>query len=106
MDRKSSRNVDTLEGFYANYFEIGHNAFEFVLDFGQCYNANDEKVQLHTRIVTSPFYAEALLEMLQESVEQYKQHHGGIRESDEKAAQHRAKKALQQKRNNHRSITT
>ncbi len=28
---------DILEGRYANYFEIGHNAFEFVLDLGQLY---------------------------------------------------------------------
>jgi len=24
-----------LEGRYANYFQVGHNAVEFVLDFGQ-----------------------------------------------------------------------
>jgi len=26
-----------IEGRYANYFKVGHNAFEFVLDFGQYY---------------------------------------------------------------------
>jgi hypothetical protein len=25
------------EGRYANYFQIGHNAFEFIIDFGQGY---------------------------------------------------------------------
>ena len=38
-----------LEGKYANYFKVGHNAFEFVLDFGQYYPANGE-AQFHTRI--------------------------------------------------------
>ena len=59
-----------LEGRYVNYFEVGHNAFEFILDFGQSYLGNQE-AQLHTRIVTSPAYAKAFLETLRESVEQY-----------------------------------
>ena len=44
------------EGRYANYFKIGHNAFEFVLDFGQLYPENGQE-QIHTRIITSPIYA-------------------------------------------------
>lgn len=64
------RESNPLEGKYVNYFEVGHNAFEFVLDFGQCYVGNQEP-QLHTRIVTSPAYAKAFLETLRESVEQY-----------------------------------
>ena len=64
--RKSS----PLEGKYVNYFEVGHNAFEFILDFGQSYAGNQE-AQLHTRIVTSPAYAKAFLETLRESIEQY-----------------------------------
>jgi hypothetical protein len=59
-----------LEGKYVNYFKVGHNAFEFVLDFGQSYLEN-EAPQIHTRIVTSPAYAKALLETLRESLAQY-----------------------------------
>lgn len=59
-----------LEGRYANYFKVGHNAFEFVLDFGQSFAENQES-KLHTRIVTSPIYAKAFLETLQESIEEY-----------------------------------
>jgi hypothetical protein len=59
-----------LEGKYVNYFKVGHNAFEFVLDFGQSYLENEDP-QIHTRIVTSPAYAKALLETLRESLAQY-----------------------------------
>jgi len=59
-----------LEGKYVNYFEVGHNAFEFILDFGQFYG-EDEEPQLHTRIITSPAYAKVFLETLRESIEQY-----------------------------------
>jgi hypothetical protein len=62
-----------LEGKYVNYFKVGHNAFEFVLDFGQSYVENSEP-QIHTRIVTSPAYAQAFLETLRESLEQYQRH--------------------------------
>lgn len=65
-----------LEGRYANYFEVGHNPFEFVLDFGQLFSEG-EKV-FHTRIVTSPAYAKALLELLEESIGRYEQKFGPI----------------------------
>lgn len=59
-----------LEGKYANYFKVGHNAFEFILDFGQLYEKNQEP-QLHTRIITTPAYADALLATLQAAIVQY-----------------------------------
>ena len=59
---------------YANYFEIGHTAFEFVLDFGQSY-ANGE-TSCHTRIVMGPTYARALLETLNDAFEDYRDHFG------------------------------
>lgn len=58
------------KGVYANYFEVGHTAFEFVLDFGQAY-AGKPAPPCHTRIVMSPVYAHALLDILQRAVEQY-----------------------------------
>ncbi len=66
-----------LEGRYANVFKVGHNAFEFLLDFGQFYPETGAP-QLHTRIVTAPTYAKALLETLRESIEQYEQTFGII----------------------------
>lgn len=70
-----------LEGKYVNYFKVGHNAFEFVLDFGQSYVENQEP-QLHTRIVTSPAYARAFLETLRDSVEQYERNFTGSSSDD------------------------
>lgn len=58
------------KGLYANYFEVGHTAFEFVLDFGETYT-NKEVSPCHTRVVTSPIYARALLETLQKAMAQY-----------------------------------
>ncbi|HEX3092829.1 MAG TPA: DUF3467 domain-containing protein [Candidatus Angelobacter sp.] len=50
-----------VEGKYANYFQIGHNSHEFLLDFGQLY-ADGKREQMHTRIITSPLYAKELLQ--------------------------------------------
>ena len=66
----------TTKGVYANYFEIGHTAFEFVLDCGERYGRAE--VSCHTRIVTSPVYAQALLVTLSEALEQYKEAFGPI----------------------------
>ena len=62
------------KGLYANYFEIGHTAFEFVLDFGQSY-AGQQGV-CHTRIVTSPTYALVLLQTLSKAVEEFTERFG------------------------------
>jgi hypothetical protein len=74
---KDPQEASQLEGRYANYFKVGHNAFEFVLDFGQFY-PESKQAQLHTRIITGPVYAKALLGTLQESIDQYEQSFGAI----------------------------
>ena len=58
-----------LEGRYANYFKVGYNAFEFVLEFGQLYQGEKE-ARMHTRIVTSAVYARQFLETLSEALQQ------------------------------------
>ena len=78
---KELDNEIQLEGRYANNFKIGHNAFEFVLEFGQFY-VEEKKVHLHTRIITSPVYAKALLKTLKESIDRYEQTIGTIRVDD------------------------
>lgn len=77
--RLTLRENNKLEGQYANYFKVGHNAYEFVIDFGQYYPENDQ-AELCTRIITNPKYAKALLEILRESIEQYEQSFGAIAE--------------------------
>jgi hypothetical protein len=66
-----------LEGRYANYFKVGHNAFDFLLDFGQFY-AESQQAQFHTRIITNPISAKSLFELLRGSIEQYEQTFGTI----------------------------
>jgi hypothetical protein len=66
------RSRTAAKGIYANYFEVGHTAFEFVLDFGESYASRDPRC--HTRIVTSPTYAQALLATLSKAVGDYQEH--------------------------------
>lgn len=65
-----------LEGKYANYFEVGYNAFEVLIDFGQLYNGSNK--QVHTRVVTNPRYAKELLRLLVETIKQYEEGYGPI----------------------------
>jgi hypothetical protein len=74
-ERKSDPRSSPLEGRYANYFKVGYNAFELIIDCGQCYGDN-EKPQLHTRIVTSPAYGKALLKTLHDSLTEYERAYG------------------------------
>jgi len=62
---------------YANWFNVGHNNFEFVIDFGQ-HHAGEESPLVHTRIVLSPAYAKVLGELLTESLLTYEQTFGDI----------------------------
>jgi hypothetical protein len=57
-------------GIYANYLVVAHNAFEFVLDFGQLYQGDDDPV-MHTRVITTPVYAKAMLATLQASIARF-----------------------------------
>ena len=77
--RLTLRENNKLEGQYANYFKVGHNACEFVIDFGQYYPENEE-AELYTRIITSPAYAKSLLKTLRESIERYEKSFKAIAE--------------------------
>ena len=61
---------------YANSFEIGFNAYEFVIHFGQQYHLESDRV--HTRIVTSPAFARRLSELLEGSLRRYEDKYGAI----------------------------
>lgn len=69
--------AEKLDARYANYFEVGHNPFEFVLEFGQMYEG--EAGSIHTRIVTSPNYAKAFLALLQTAMDAFDQQEPGER---------------------------
>lgn len=68
-----------IEGRYANYFKVGHNSLEFILDFGQVYSDTSSELMHHTRIIMSPAYAGMLLEVLRDSIEKYQETFGPIR---------------------------
>jgi hypothetical protein len=76
-DSRTSKGSKRIEGKYANYFKVGHNALEFVLDFGQYYSENEE-AELYTRIITSPAYAKIFMELLFESIKKYEMEWGPI----------------------------
>ncbi len=78
-ESESANDACTPEGRYANYFEIGHNAFEFLFNFGQFY-AEDNEARFHTRIIMGPAYAGALLETLQKAIGRYIESYGPIPE--------------------------
>ncbi len=67
----------TSKGLYANYFEVGHTKFEIVIDFGQRYSGHGSS-PCHTRIVTSPLYAEALRRTLEDALAQYRERFGDV----------------------------
>ena len=71
-----------IEARYSNCLEIGQNAFEFVLDFGQSYQGEQSDPRFHTRIVTGPFYAKYFSALLCESVRRYEEEHGVIPEQN------------------------
>jgi hypothetical protein len=54
------------DGKYANYFDVGVNVNEVVIDFGQCYHGSLPSV--HTRIVTTTAYGRELLALLVRSI--------------------------------------
>lgn len=79
MEKEKRPSAEPLIARYANYFEIGHNAFEFIIEFGQFHEEADEAT-CHTRIVLNPLQASNLLQLLGESLERYKAAFGEIRQ--------------------------
>ncbi len=66
MRRGPSERSSRQEARYANFFQIGHNDCEFLLEFGQ-------RKAIHTRIYVSPHHAQLLSDLLIETLEQHRQ---------------------------------
>ena len=66
---------------YVNYFEVGHNPFEFLVELGQ-YNPGpsegEGRISIHTRIAIAPPYAKMLSDLLARAVEKHESEHGQI----------------------------
>jgi len=70
------------EGRYANFAEIGHNAYEFVFDFGQVW-LDGEAAHVYIRVITSPDTAERLYESLNEALLKYRDKFGTIHRDEQ-----------------------
>ena len=68
-------------GLYSNYFEVGYNAYQFVIQCGEGY-ADARPPALHTRIITGPTYAKALWTTLGNAVAEYEQEYGALSTAD------------------------
>jgi hypothetical protein len=75
MSDEASTSGTMTHAFYANVLTIGHNAFEFLLDFG---HQTDFALTPGVRVVTAPVYAKGMLEALQAAVVRYEASHGPI----------------------------
>jgi Protein of unknown function (DUF3467) len=67
---RSSPGSPPAEGHYANFFQIGHNAFEVLIEFGQ------QEAGIHTRIYLSPQHARILSDLLSNALLQQEQTFG------------------------------
>ena len=74
-DPHCKENLPRLHGRYANYFEVGVNEEEVVIDFGQAYGVVDT-LSIHTRIVTNRAYARDLAKLLQQSFGEFERTSG------------------------------
>jgi hypothetical protein len=81
-NHQRSQNESRPVGKYANYFEIGHLASEFLLDIAQFYPDVGPPL-FHTRIVTSPQGAKAFQDTLQRSIDEYEKTFGAISPEEE-----------------------
>jgi len=80
MDSDEVDRSNMGEGRYANYAEIGHNAYEFVFDFGQAW-PEGEPAKVYVRVVTSPETAARLRGALDNALSTYHDSFGDIRPS-------------------------
>jgi Protein of unknown function (DUF3467) len=77
MDTAAADRQSGIEARYANYFKVGHNATEFLLQFGQFHP--DSSLLWFSRIIIGPVFLKELKRMVDESMVAYEQQYGEIR---------------------------
>jgi hypothetical protein len=80
-DRVSASADPLAPALYVNYFEVGHNPFEFLVDLGQYHPGSTEvegRIAIHTRIAFAPPYAKMLSDLLARAIEEHESQHGEI----------------------------
>lgn len=76
-----ANSIERSESQYVNHFQVGHNAFEFILEFGQV-PPGGETVVVRSRLITSPVSAKLLSTLLIDSVGRYEATYGAIADAD------------------------
>jgi hypothetical protein len=82
MDSESTReegNGSDRE-LYSNYFRVGFNSVEFLLDFGRQFE--DREARLYQRIITAPAHAKEISLLLAQAVRNFETKFGSIRSED------------------------
>lgn len=69
-----------LDARYTNTFDVGFDAFEFIIDCAQRDPAEQGEAPAapHTRIITTPAFAKELARLLRGSVDQYEARFGAL----------------------------
>ena len=80
MDPESTRDEGNGSDreLYSNYFRVGFNSVEFLLDFGRHFE--DREARLYQRIITAPAHAKEISVLLAQAVRSYETKFGSIRD--------------------------
>jgi hypothetical protein len=79
-DSRDDRGDRPIVGrWYANSFDVGHNAFEFKVDCGQ--QGPDEVMTVYFRVIASPFNARELFRLLGTGLLRYADTFGPIEDA-------------------------
>lgn len=80
-DQDRTRSNEVAAALYVNYFEMGQNPFEFLIDFGQYHPGGpggEGTTVIHSRIALAPPYAKMLSDLLSHSIRSHEAEHGPI----------------------------
>jgi len=77
MQFKVSIDESAAQGKYANFLNVWHSNYEFVIDIGQVMPGRNE-IKVFERIVTNPLRAKLFLRALEMNMQKYEQMFGRI----------------------------
>ena len=73
--------INGAPSLYVNYFEVAHNRYEFLIEFGQYRHGKEAEAGMsviHTRLALSPPYAKMLSDLLTKATAEHEKAHGPI----------------------------
>ncbi|HEY0414163.1 MAG TPA: hypothetical protein VGD66_13590 [Allosphingosinicella sp.] len=80
-DRGGAPCLSPPAAVYVNYFEVGHNPFEFLMDLGQYHPGNGDdagRFSIHTSVAIAPPYAKMFSDLLARAIAEHESEHGSI----------------------------